>query len=426
MSSDSDISIMSQIKTKPKKVLKSQLNNVIEGRKSFRKIEMLSVNTFFITSKSFHDYALGLKDKRRLIICLLIKSTAVVTLMRFAISLIFKSPYILWLTSDANHILGNQLIMSVILCCGALFCDLFLGVFLIQYFEFRGNSFLIEFLFQVNRNLEKYLNITFAEKFRKQIKYLSILTSYPLLCIFSVGASMIFCSPPFIACLLMDQWNQYSLLISGFWSIITIIWLFDFYAVIINGFNLYYLSVTHIKYQFMEVNQEISSSIKTKNYSKLLRAIKRHNQVCISTEKLNDSLKYGVFLMYKLTKPAMNLCIYGMMAQDFLVVTRICCLMIFLILFILMFLLNIMCVLVSSYAKRPLKTINNCFLSPRMSLIIRLKVMSFAEKLSQTDIGFYCLDLFPMNNKEFYEYVSDWGFSYLLFLDLLKSSAIIQ
>ena len=418
---------MTEVTPKRKrKASKIHFKNVIKGRKALRKIENFAINTFFITSKSFHDYTLGIRQTKRIIISLLIRSAAFLTIIRFGISLVFKSPYILWLTSNANHILGNRFIISAIIFCGSLLCNMLLGVFLIYNFEFRGNLFLIEFFFEVNQKLENELNIKFAQKFRNQMRYASILTSYPLLWIFSGGSAIIFSSPPFIAYFFMNECNEYSLLISGFWTIIFIIGLFDFYAVLFNAFNLYYLSVTHIKYQFMEVNQEISSSIKTKNYSKLLRAIKRHNQVCISTEKLNDSLKYGVFLMYKLTKPAMNLCIYGMMAQDFLVVTRICCLMIFLILFILMFLLNIMCVLVSSYAKRPLKTINNCFLSPRMSTKIRLKVMGFAEKLSQTHIGFYCLDLFPMNNKEFYEYVSDWGFSYLLFLDLLKSSAIIQ
>ena len=418
---------MSEVTPKRKrKASKIHFKSIIEGRKAFKKMEGFAIKTFFITSKSFHDYLLGLRCKRRIIISLLIKMASVLTLIRFGISLVFKSPYILWLTSNANHILGNYFIISAILFCGTLLCDMFLGVFLIYNFEFRRNLFLIEFLFEMNRNLENELSIRLAKKFRKQMKYLSIFTSYPLLWAFSGGSTLIFCSPPFIAYFLMDSWHEYSLLISIFWTIIQIIRLFDFYAIIFNAFNLYYLSVTHIKYRFMEIDEEISSCTKTKNYSNLLRSIKRHNEVCISTEKLNNELKYIIFIMYKLTKPALNLCIYGMMASDFPILTRLCCLMIFVMLFILMFLLNMVCASVSSVAKKPLKTLHKCLLNLRMSTKMRLEVMSFVEKLSQSEIGFTCLDVFPMNNNEFYEYVSDWGFSYMLFIDLIRNSDIIS
>ena len=54
-----------------------------------------------------------------------------------------------------------------------------------------------------------------------------------------------------------------------------------------------------------------------------------------------------------------------------------------------------------------------------MSIKQRLKLLSFIEKLSGREIGFYCYDLFPMNNYEFYQYLYICGSNYFLFLSLI-------
>ena len=54
--------------------------------------------------------------------------------------------------------------------------------------------------------------------------------------------------------------------------------------------------------------------------------------------------------------------------------------------------------------------------SRKMNFSIRekLKIMQFIEKLSGPDIGFYCLDFFPMNGYEFGKYLYVCGANYIL------------
>ena len=56
----------------------------------------------------------------------------------------------------------------------------------------------------------------------------------------------------------------------------------------------------------------------------------------------------------------------------------------------------------------------------RVSIRLKLKILSFIEKLSGPDIGFYCYNFFPINNYEFYQYITNWIISYLLIYNLIE------
>src|ERR1700743_201746 len=56
---------------------------------------------------------------------------------------------------------------------------------------------------------------------------------------------------------------------------------------------------------------------------------------------------------------------------------------------------------------------------PVLSNSDRLKVMAFIERLSTGPaIGYYCYDLFPMNSKEFVQYLIISGANYLLIISM--------
>ena len=57
--------------------------------------------------------------------------------------------------------------------------------------------------------------------------------------------------------------------------------------------------------------------------------------------------------------------------------------------------------------------------SSKLPLVKRLKLLSFVERLSGPEIGFYCYDLFPMNSCEFYEMIMLSATNYLLLISLL-------
>ncbi len=56
--------------------------------------------------------------------------------------------------------------------------------------------------------------------------------------------------------------------------------------------------------------------------------------------------------------------------------------------------------------------------SIRMSIKQRMKILSFTEKLSGPHIGFYCLDLFPLNNFEVFQAIYIAVSNYFLIMGL--------
>ena len=61
-----------------------------------------------------------------------------------------------------------------------------------------------------------------------------------------------------------------------------------------------------------------------------------------------------------------------------------------------------------------------CAKNTRISYKNRLKLMAFMERLSAKDIGFYCYDMFLMNNYEFMQYVIWFMVNHLLLLNILN------
>ena len=397
----------------------------MEEIKLFDKIERFCYKTFYFTSPTFHHYINGEKNTKRIIIIMLIKSTALLIFIRFGLSLSFNTPFILWLTSDANQVLGNRFIISSILCFGALVADLMIGL-LLQYKQITGNLYIINHLFQIKKHQnDKNLNTIFAQKFARQLKLISKFLDYPSLFTIVMNASFIFCLPPIVAYLDINSEIQYSVWSIIFWTIITIICLFDFYTVVFNSFKVLYLSTIYVKYQFQEVDQLIRQSIEAENFRRLFYGLKQHNTICLSMVKLNQIIKFIILLLYKFAKPILNLLIYILFASDSLMLTRIYALVIFLIVFSAIFFFNLICTSVTTAAHKPLKTIYKSIKSDKIPIVLRFKIMSFAEKLRDSTIGFYCYDLFPMNNHEFYQYLCGWAYNYFLIINLLKKTGMI-
>jgi hypothetical protein len=50
----------------------------------------------------------------------------------------------------------------------------------------------------------------------------------------------------------------------------------------------------------------------------------------------------------------------------------------------------------------------------------KFQIMNMIERLAETDIAVPCLDLFPLNNYEFYLYISASVSNFFLFVDLIS------
>ena len=89
--------------------------------------------------------------------------------------------------------------------------------------------------------------------------------------------------------------------------------------------------------------------------------------------------------------------------------------------FILLFIVNYLCASVSSAAHKSYPMMYS-FLTrnnTRITTKRKLKILAFIEKLSGPVIGIYCYNLFPMNNYEFFYFITSWAANYILIIGFL-------
>ena len=156
-----------------------------------------------------------------------------------------------------------------------------------------------------------------------------------------------------------------------------------------------------------------------------LKMIGEHNTVCKLIEELNENLKIILFLLYFLASPALMVLLANTHSKNTIVVAKFVSLFIFIIVFGVVIYLNISSSPVSSGARKPLKYLYRFMAENRLKRMERLKTMLFIERLSGPDIGFYCLDLFPMNSYEFTIYIINCMKSYLLIISLIPNPDLI-
>ena len=73
---------------------------------------------------------------------------------------------------------------------------------------------------------------------------------------------------------------------------------------------------------------------------------------------------------------------------------------------------------ISKAAMKPAQAFHGFLSTRKVTMLTRLKLVNFVEALSEREIGFYCYDMFPMNNYGFYQYLYFTGITYFLILDL--------
>ena len=84
--------------------------------------------------------------------------------------------------------------------------------------------------------------------------------------------------------------------------------------------------------------------------------------------------------------------------------------------------MNIMCTSVNKSAHKPYPRLFSILSKDSIPMTYRQrwKLLQFIETLSGQPIGFYCLDLFPMNRKVFSQYLYFAGANYLLLMNFFK------
>ena len=152
-----------------------------------------------------------------------------------------------------------------------------------------------------------------------------------------------------------------------------------------------------------------------------MNAIIEHNIVSKYTEELNNVFKYMIFILYYLATPSLMFLLYISHANDTSFYFRFTAIIVFVFIFAYTYSLNLFSGLIMQSSSKPVSVLYQILSLKWLTLRERLNIQSFMERLSESDIGFYCLDLFPMNEYEFYLYSINCAKTYFLVLQLITT-----
>jgi len=129
-----------------------------------------------------------------------------------------------------------------------------------------------------------------------------------------------------------------------------------------------------------------------------------------------------LFCVYYIGSLTFEILLFLMFAKDSTLHTKLTFTVLFIVIFGNVVLINVLCTQVNTYVYKCHSIMNSyiCAKNTRISVKNRLKMQSFLERVSAKDIGFYCYDMFLMNNNEFKDYVAYFICNHILLVNLLS------
>lgn len=201
---------------------------------------------------------------------------------------------------------------------------------------------------------------------------------------------------------------------------------YDFFATFIVAISLEVISAVFFILQFKQISQEFRYVCRVKAViNRFETLVKHHNSVIVEVERFNAEMKYYLYVLIKLVKPAFNTFIYllfdPLSEWHFQVFVGLMVVGIAVSLTVTTHLFAS----ISHWAHKPLffsysLLLSRDFSDEKIPLRIRVKIMRFIERLSGRVIGIYCYDLFPLTTYEFTDYILDSMVSFLLVVKFLK------
>ena len=237
---------------------------------------------------------------------------------------------------------------------------------------------------------------------------------------------VLFCfSISFVLTLLLLIRHEFSfifILLFLFYNFISIIFFIQCFGYVWAGFTMWFMSTLYLKYKFREIRDKIELSLKHSNINLLMNAIEEHNYVEIMTKKFNHFFRMITFIIYYIATIGFQILFFVIHNKDSTPFGRVAAAVIFITCFWAVVFMNIMSTWVISAAHKPYYKLYSVLQNRgfRMRFRHHWKILSFIEKLSGRPIGYYCYDLFPMNNWEFYQYLCIAGSNYILIMGLFN------
>jgi len=218
----------------------------------------------------------------------------------------------------------------------------------------------------------------------------------------------------------LDPESNYIISSSIFFAFVLCIFTLQTFGLVFSGSIAIYACALYCKMKFNEIYGNISKLINNYIDNKytnilLMKSFIEHNYYERKVYEMNHTFRCIIFILYYVGTPGFHIGLYGVYQKEtqfyariFLIIVNLC--------FTLIVLIKIMSTWVINFAHKPYPLLYSylCRRQSPQSLRMRLKILVFIERLSGPDIGFYCYDLFPMNNYEFYQYMYISGANYIL------------
>jgi len=135
--------------------------------------------------------------------------------------------------------------------------------------------------------------------------------------------------------------------------------------------------------------------------------------------RINGNIRHMFLICYFFSVPAIDLLVLLSIDKEIDTFNRILTSICSAIGFILLFLINYSLAVVPKEAHRSYNKLNS-IIARKPAKPLNLAVLGLIEKLSGPVIGFYCLDLFPFTNFEFYLYIFNCIQYFMLLIRLFK------
>jgi hypothetical protein len=398
--------------------VKHKINNYIEENSDeigFQYIIKFLVNHYCISSASFEDFMNNNRPKKRVIIFWTYYVFLWIINIRFLLLAIINKAWIWTLFADPLYISGKGNLMA--LCAGISGISASIANTLLIMFENRSEFKPILQMYSTNRN-HYGLGNQYYRKFCLKSKFMAKFVLGPLFRIAVFGVIIFYVGLTIKAYL--DSDFEFPIIKSIFTTIMLIVWLNHCFAVVWASFVTFYIMSLHLKYNFRQMKDSMKRSLRSRNLVLLKDVIHRHNRYSELTFEYNKPFKYALAIIYFLFTPIVNILVY-MTTFEVNYLLRIFYALTAIVLSLLVFITNYISSSLSSSAHDFTSDLYSFLFNPRIIISVqyRLKISAFIEKLCGPVIGYYCYDLFPFTNFEFYEYVSFVFSNYVLMNSLL-------
>ena len=149
-----------------------------------------------------------------------------------------------------------------------------------------------------------------------------------------------------------------------------------------------------------------------------MKIIEEHERCSHLTSDINSWLRQLLVVYYYFSVIPIDLGLMTLIFERNLIY-RLPIIFVAMVILVNLFYVNYFLILVGREAHSCYPLLNSLVVTKSLNIMLKLKTMTLLEKLGGPLIGFYCLDLFPFDNYNFYLFIVNCVSNFMLFINLI-------